>query len=72
MITVTDTITGASVTCGADDLVATLDPWYPDAPADVLEALGAMQRAITGSRHPETSELEALLRLEWHPGGVAS
>ena len=72
MITVTDTITGASVTCGADDLVATLTPWYPDAPADVLEALGAMQRAITGSRRPETSELEALLRLEWHPGGVAS
>ena len=65
MFTITDTITGQTITCAADDIAASIAPWYPEAHADVTAAITALQDTLTGDRYPETSELEALLSITW-------
>jgi hypothetical protein len=47
MITVTDTITGRSVTVERYEVADAITPWYPDAPADVTTAIADLQDGIT-------------------------
>ena len=76
-IKITDTMTGAQATCATGDIEATLAPWYPDAPADVVETISDFAEAVRAGRPsrngpgqvstpvPQTYELEAALGIEW-------
>jgi len=60
--TITDTITGRVVTCESTDIAETLAPLFPDAPADVQEAIAALEVAVR--RGEDTTGLEAFLAVE--------
>lgn len=44
--TITDTITGQSVTCATYDVADAIRGWFPEAPADVAEAIENLQDAL--------------------------
>ena len=45
MVTITDTITNAEVTCDANDIADSIRPWFEDAPAEITEAIEALENA---------------------------
>ena len=56
---------GDTVTCSVYDVVDTLSVWYPDAPAEVTDAISELARKVVADRYPETSEEDAALGLSW-------
>lgn len=36
----------------ADDLAAVIGPWYPEAPAEVTDAIADLERQLTNGEHP--------------------
>ena len=56
---------GDTVTCSVYDVVATLSVWYPDAPAEVTDAIGEMERKVVADRYPEMSDEDAALGVSW-------
>ena len=57
--------TGETTTCSVYDVADTLAGWYPDAPAEVTDAIAVLARKVTADRFPETLEEDALLGLSW-------
>jgi hypothetical protein len=45
-----DTITGRSVTCEPHHIAEELAEWFPDAPADVRDALAGLQSAVCAAQ----------------------
>lgn len=60
MITITDTITGATATVETFDVAETVLGWNPDAPADVATAAQDLQDAIRASDHRQHELAEFL------------
>lgn len=59
-ITITDEAgTSGTVTVESYDVADTIRPWYPEAPAEVTEAIDALQVAL--NRGEYTGDLEAYL-----------
>ena len=56
---------GDTVTCSVYDVADTLSVWYPDAPAEVTDAISELARKVVADRYPETSDEDALLGLSW-------
>ena len=56
-ITITDTITGRTVTCDPYDLAEAITPWYPDAPQEVLDAIAELHQLLTTERYPDIDGL---------------
>ena len=56
---------GDTITCSVYDIADTLTDWYPDAPAEVTDAISELARKTVADRYPETSEEDALLGLSW-------
>jgi len=66
MFIITDTTTGAQATVEhAEEIAASIAPWYLEAPAEVLSAIDEFQTVLLTQQHPETSSLEALLSITW-------
>lgn len=66
MFIITDTTTGTQTTVEyAEEIAASIAPWHPEAPAEVLGAIDEFQEVLLTQRHPETSALEALLSITW-------
>ena len=63
-VVITDTITGEQVTCSAYDIAEALAPWYPEAPADLLEALADFARVMVAEKYPPADAGDAL-GLSW-------
>lgn len=62
MITVTDIAgTSGTVTVEAYDLAAAITPWYPEAPAEVTDAIAGLQDAI--NRGEDTGALSEFLAI---------
>ena len=63
MITITDKV-GTSGTASVDkaDAADALRPWYPEAPAEVTEAIEKLQAAL--NRGEYTGDLETYLGIE--------
>jgi len=59
MFTITDNITGQTVTVERFDIAESITPWYPEAPVEITEAIATLETAVT--RGESTHELEALL-----------
>lgn len=60
MYTITDQNTGQTATVEQrEDVVETIAPWFPDAPAEVTDALASLHDAL--QRHEYTGDLEAFL-----------
>ena len=57
MVTITDTITNAEVTCDANDIADSIRPWFEDAPAEITEAIEALENAVRAGAY--TGELES-------------
>ena len=57
--------TGETTSCSVYDIADTLTDWYPDAPAEVTDAISELARKVVADRYPETSEEDALLGLSW-------
>ena len=57
--------TGETVTCSVYDVEDTLAAWYPEAPAEITDAIGRLEHELRSQRYPETSELDAHLALSW-------
>ena len=53
--------TGETTSCSVYDIADTLSVWYPDAPAEVTDAISELARKVIADRYPETSEEDALL-----------
>lgn len=60
MITVTDTHTGAQATINTYDFTETVTPWFPDAPADVIESIAATQAQLNRGEFIADSALDSL------------
>jgi len=60
MFTITDTTTDTQVTVEyAEDVAAAILPWYPEAPAEVTDAINELQDALL--RGAYTGDLETYL-----------
>lgn len=46
MITITDHISGQTVTCATCDVAEAISPWYPQAPAEVTGAVQRLEDAL--------------------------
>lgn len=58
---ITDTVTGRWVAVASTDPIASiLEPWYPQAPAEVTEAITGLEAAIW-TRSQDLDELAAYL-----------
>ena len=57
--TVTDNITGSTVTGDVYDIEDTIRGWFPEAPADVTEALDALTLSLRAGR-PDANAAAAL------------
>lgn len=55
--TITDDNTGATATFDtrADYLADVIGPWYPEAPAEVTDAIADLERQLTNGEHPEAA-----------------
>ena len=63
MITITDRVgTSGTVTVDKDDAGEAIRPWYPEAPAEVTEAIENLQIALTRGEY--TGDLETYLGIE--------
>ena len=62
MVTITDTITNAEVTCDANDIADSIRPWFEDAPAEITEAIEALENAVRAGAC--TGELESFLAVQ--------
>lgn len=62
MVTITDTITNAEVTCDANDIADSIRPWFEDAPAEITEAIEALENAVRAGAY--TGELESFLAVQ--------
>ena len=62
MVTITDTITNAEVTCDANDIADSIRPWFDGAPAEIIDAAEALEDAVIAGEY--TGELEAFLAVE--------
>jgi hypothetical protein len=60
--TVTDTITGETLTGTSDELEAALPAWFPEAPAEVTEAIGQLFDALR--RDDYRGDLEHFLAVD--------
>lgn len=47
MLTITEPATGQTATVTHDQIADTIRPWYPDAPAEIAEAIDGLQAAWT-------------------------
>ena len=56
---------GDTVTCSVYDVVDSLSVWYPDASAEVTDAISELARKVVADRYPETSEEDAALGVSW-------
>ena len=56
---------GDTVTCSVYDVVDSLSVWYPDASAEVTDAISELARKVAADRYPETSEEDAALGVSW-------
>jgi len=64
-ITLTDTITGQSTgQIDTDDIVDALTPWYPDAPAEITDAIAELQRLMRAGDWAGANEYVVYLGLE--------
>ena len=65
MITITDKVgTSGSVTVDEDDAAEAIRPWYPEAPAEVTEAIEHLGIALVRRDDRAVYELEAYLGIE--------
>ena len=62
MVTITDTITNAEVTCDTNDIADSIRPWFEDAPAEITEAIEALENAVRAGAY--TGELESFLAVQ--------
>ena len=63
MITITDMVgDSGTVTVDKDDAAEAIRPWYPEAPAEVTEAIDNLQAALI--RHEYTEGWEACLGIK--------
>ena len=62
MVTITDTITNAEVTCDANDIADSIRPWFEDAPAEITEAIEALENAVRAGAY--TGELESFFAVQ--------
>ena len=58
----TDQIADHTATCEAYDIAETIRPWFPQAPAEVTEAIDALQAAVLSGTY--TGGLEVFLGVE--------
>lgn len=61
LLTITDNISGDGQTVYADDVVTALAPWYPGAPAEVTDAVAAIQDAALRGAWEQIIGLAAFL-----------
>ena len=57
--TITDTITNTKITCDANAIADSIRPWFEDAPAEITEAIEALENAVRAGAY--TGELESFL-----------
>lgn len=63
LVQITDTAgTSGSVITDTNDLATTITPWYPDAPAEVTNAITELQATI--NRGEDYAELAAYLAVD--------
>ena len=60
--TITDTTTGAETTCDAYTIADSIRPWFEDAPAEITEAIEALENAVRAGAY--TGELESFLAVQ--------
>jgi len=61
LLTITDNLSGYGQTMTADEVVMTLAPWYPEAPAEVTDAVAAIQTHALRGEWEKIGPLEAFL-----------
>lgn len=62
-ITLTDQIVDNTATLEAEDIVTTITPWFPEAPADVIDAIHLLQTAVMQGVWVRADELAQSLGL---------
>jgi hypothetical protein len=60
MITVTDIHTGAHATINVYAFTETVTPWFPDAPAEVLEGIADVQGQLNRNEFIARSAVDSL------------
>ncbi|MGL5911446.1 MAG: hypothetical protein ACRCZP_15715 [Phycicoccus sp.] len=58
---ITDTATGDEATVAAHDVVDTIGPWFPEAPAEITSAIDDLADAL--ARHEDPTALADFLAL---------
>lgn len=62
---ITDTITGReAIIHDASDIADTITPWYPEAPAEVTDAIRDLQTAVMRGEYTGGLEESLALRIE--------